>query len=336
MKVGSIALNMSLAGLLSVGALRLATMPIASSAPEVSPTAESVTPETVIDEAVGAQRLRLTLTLSAPEDLKVRQGDSVTQGQILSDRTRDRQRLDAQKQQLQIQIDRLKQPIPGPPPQQSIPQVAGLPVASFLDEVAAVEQAKLKVEAADRNVMQQQRMIDLLQSMPDAQLPESTIPHEEEVLAQLQQQADQARADQDLAEAKLQQAQSDRQYQEYLHSLEMSKRALQIQQQELERQNQLQQQQAEERNRSYQLAELEARMQQLDAQIISLASVRSPFNGTIQRIKWQGQNDQNLVVELVLMANSPGSSASSPGAIPDGSGNDSGGDDGTTSRGDGG
>lgn len=326
MKVGSIALHTTLVGLLSVGMVKLASSPAAIPTPEVSPTAESITSETAIDDLGGAQRLRLTLTLSAPEDLKVRQGDSVTQGQILSDRTRDRQRLDAQKQQLQIQIDRLKQPIPGPPPQQSIPQVAGLPVASFLDEVAVVEQAKLKVEAADRNVMQQRRMIDLLQSMPDAQLPEATIPHEEEVLAQLQQQADQARADQNFAEAKLQQAQSDRQYQEYLHSLEMSKRALQIQQQELERQNQLQQQQAEERNRSYQLAELEARMQQLDAQIISLASVRSPFNGTIQRIKWQGQNDQNLVVELVLMAHAPSASTSSPGTTSNGSGNDTGGD----------
>lgn len=164
--------------------------------------------------------------------------------------------------------------------------------------------------------MQQQRMLDLLQSMPSSQLPQATIPHEQEILAQLQQKAEQARADQDLAEARLHQAQSDRQYQEYLHSLELSKRSLQLQQQELERQNQLQRQQVEERNRSYQLADLEARLHQIDAQLLTLASVRSPFHGTIQRIKWQGQTDQNLVVELVLLAHS--ATPSGAGTVEDG------------------
>ncbi|HEY9664350.1 MAG TPA: hypothetical protein V6C65_38390, partial [Allocoleopsis sp.] len=258
------------------------------------------------------QRLQLTLTLSTPEDLKVREGDHVKVGQILSDRVRERQRLAAQQTQLQLQMERLDQPIPGPPAVQPIPEVAGLPPASFLDEVAAVEQAKLKVEQAERNVTQQQRLLDMLQSRPAEQLPEATLPHETEVLKQRQQELDQARADQQLAEAKLNQAQSDRQYQEYQHSLEMSKRAITIQQAQLQRQEELQRQQIEERDRSFQLAQLQSQMQQLETQLLTLSAIRSPYNGTIQRVKVQQQRDQNLMVELVLVAD-PAPNLSQPG-----------------------
>ena len=272
----------------------------------------SPTPQIVTGEKGSRQRLSLKLTLSSPEDLKVREGDQVKDGQILSDRLRERQRLEAQKRQLQIQMARLKAPIVGAPPARPIPEVASLPPASFLDEVAEVERQRVMVQRAESVVGNQQRMLDLLASMPAGQLPEATLPHEQEVLKQKQQELDQARAEMQLAEAKLAQAQQDRQYQEYLHSLEMSKRSIAIQQGELQRQEQLQRQEEQERDRSFKLAQLETQMQQLDSQLFSLSSVRSPFNGKIQRLVWQGQTDQNLVVELTLIADA-GSAASGEG-----------------------
>lgn len=266
---------------------------------KVSPTPQLMTGE--VNQS-GRQRLTLKLTLSSPEDLKVREGDKVTEGQVLSDRFKERQRLEAQKRQIQIQIDRLKVPIPGPPPARPIPEVAGLPPASFLDEVAVVERQRVTIRQAESIVGNQQRMIDLLESMPDGQLPEATLPHEQEVLKQKQQELDQARAEIQLAEAKLAQAQQDRQYQEYLHSLEMSKHTLSIQQADLQRQEQLQQQQEQERDRSFKLAQLESQMQQIDSQLFTLSAVRSPYSGKIQRVSWEGQNDQNLIVEVVLIA----------------------------------
>jgi hypothetical protein len=251
----------------------------------------------------GARLLRLKLTLSSPDDLRVKEGDSVSQGQMLSDRVNDRTRLEAQRKQLQLQIDRLKQAVTGPPPVRSIPELASLPAPTFFQEVAEVERVKLKADQSQRNKELQQRKLDLLQSFPKSELPEATIPHEQAVLDQRQRDVDQANSEVELARAKLGNAQNDRAYQEYLHSLEQSKRAIAIQQQELQRQEQLQHQQDQERDRSFKLAQLEAQRQQLNAQILSLSAIRSPYAGVIQRIKYEGQNDQSFVVELTLAVN---------------------------------
>lgn len=275
----------------------------------------AASPQVVTSDQAAPQRERLTLklTLSSPTDLKVREGDRVMAGDLISDRTRDRERLLAEKAQLQIKIDRLRQPIPGPPPARRIPEMAALPPTSFVDELAAVERQRVAVETARQAVVQQQRMLDLLSSTPSGNLPEETIPHEQEKLKQLQQAVTQAESELRFAEAQLAQAQAERQHDEYLHSLEQSKRAIALEQQQLERQNQLQRQQEAESTRQFQLAELEAKMQQLEMQLLSLATVRSPFSGRIQRISWEGQNDQNLVVELVLLADSgPSSDGTKP------------------------
>lgn len=283
---------------------------VGQSQAQTTPTSSPL-PSVISGESGNKRSLDIRLTLSSPDDLQVQEGDEVKQGQILADRTRERQRLNAQRKQLEIQIQKLAQPIAGPPPARQIPEVAGLPTASFLDEVAAVEQAQLKVQQAERNLTQQQRTLDLLQSMPDAQLPEETVPHETEVLQQRQQELDQAQAELQLSEAKLAQAQSDRQHEEYEHSLEMSKRAIAIQQSEQQRQTQLQEQQRQEQERAYQIAQLEEKMTALNAQLFELSAVRSPFNGVIRRIKYEGQNDSNLIVVLSLTADS--STSSGPG-----------------------
>jgi chromosome segregation ATPase len=261
-----------------------------------------------------AQRFKIRLTLSNSTDLKVREGDEVAKGDILADRTRDRTRLDAQKQQLQLRIARLKQPIAAPPPAKPVPEVAGLPPTSFLDEAAKVDQAKVKIKAAEAAVTQQQRMLDLLESTPNAELPESTIPHERQVLKQLQQELDQANADRELAEGQLSQAQTERQYQEYQYSLELSKRAIALQQSDLQRQEQIQRQEQEIKDREFQIAQLEGQVQAIETQLVQLSSVRSPFSGKIRRIKFEEQNDQNLVVELQLIANVDGKSNASGGS----------------------
>ncbi|HEY9662672.1 MAG TPA: hypothetical protein V6C65_29810, partial [Allocoleopsis sp.] len=144
MNLSFVVFNAITASLVSLGLVQLADHAL----PSASPSPPAITPSSEL--TTSPQRLQLTLTLSTPEDLKVREGDRVTVGQILSDRVRERQRLAAQQTQLHLQMERLNQPIPGPPPVQPIPEVAGLPPASFLDEVAAVEQAKLKVEQAER------------------------------------------------------------------------------------------------------------------------------------------------------------------------------------------
>jgi biotin carboxyl carrier protein len=268
-----------------------------------TPSPSVTTPSIITSDSTSNRRsLDVRLTLSSPDDLKVQEGDRVEQGQILADRTRDRERLEAQRRQLEIQMERLQQPIPGASPSRPVPEVAGLPPASFLSQVAEIERARLKVEQAERNLMQQQRMLDMLSSMPSASLPEATIPHETEVLEQRRREFTQAQADLQLAEAKLAQAQAERQHQEYVHSLEMSKRAIAIQQAEIQRQQQFQEQQRQEQERAFQVAQMEEKIAALNAQLFQLSAVRSPFSGTIRRIKYEGQQDQNLIVVLSFTA----------------------------------
>ncbi|NJL22870.1 MAG: hypothetical protein HC895_21895 [Leptolyngbyaceae cyanobacterium SM1_3_5] len=267
-------------------------------------------PNVITSEGSGSgQRLTMRLTLSAPEDLKVREGESVQQGQIISDRIRDRQRLTAQQRKIQLQIQQLQTPTAAPPPARSIPEVAGLPPASFLDEVATVERQRVMIQQQERAQQQQQRMLDMLTSLPSDDLPEATIPHETQVLAQRQQELDQANADLQLAEAQLSQAQAERSHQEYLHSLEMSKRAIAIEQGRLQRAEQLQNQQEQEQQRLFQIAQLEGQLSTIETQLFQLSAVRSPYSGTIGRIKFEGQADQALTVELTLVV-----SGSSQGA----------------------
>jgi DNA repair exonuclease SbcCD ATPase subunit len=301
-------LLLGIAGLTTV----LALLPSPLS-PRTFFTTAQTAPADSVPEAQ-TDRFKIRLTLSSSTDLKVREGDEITKGEVLADRTRDRTRLDAQKRQIQLRIARLKQPIAAPPLAKPIPEVAGLPPTSFLDEAAKVSQAQVKIEAAEAAVTQQQRMLDLLEATPNAELPESTLPHEREVLKQKQQELAQAIAELELAKGQLSQAQAERQYQEYQYSLELSKRAIALQQSELQRQEQLQHQEQEIKDREFQIAQLEGQVQAIETQMVQLSSVRSPFSGKIRRVKFEEQNDQNLTVELQLIANVDGKGSGSRAA----------------------
>ncbi len=283
----------------------------------VSAQAQPVPQPTIqLGEGVGSSRnLTLKLSLSSPEDLRVREGDWVMAGQVLAERVRDRLRLSGQRRELLLQIARIKQPIPAPAPLRSVPEVASLPAPSFLEQVAEVERMRLKAEAAQRNREAQQRKLDLLQSLPASEVPEAVMPHEQAVLAERQRQVDQANAEVSLAQARLVKAQHDRQYQEYLHSLEVSKREIALQQAVLQHEQQLQERTQQERDREFQLAQLNAQLQALDAQLQALSSTRSPYSGKIRRIKWTGQMDQTLSVELSLSM-AANSGVGSPGDRP--------------------
>ncbi len=82
--------------------------------------------------------IKIHLTLSNPQDLKVKPGDEVTPGQVLSDRTTERQRLLAQKKQLQLSLNKLDVPIPELIPPEAIPALGKLPPVSYQQEEANI------------------------------------------------------------------------------------------------------------------------------------------------------------------------------------------------------
>lgn len=257
------------------------------------PTATLPVANVITGEGIGeSQRFKVKLTLTAPDDLKVREGDSIIAGQIVADRVRDRTRLQFQKDSLTTEIARLRQMQSIP-----VPDVKALPGADFAEEAADIEATKHAAEEAMRAKEQQQRKLSVLQSMPAAELPEAVIPHEQLILDEKERAYNQAAAAIDLARGKLSKAQEQRRIKEYEHSLEMSKRAIAMQQQSLQSQGQL--------------ADLEARLSQVEISLSQLSAVRSPYSGRVQRIKFEGQSDQNLAVELTLVI----SSSSRPGAV---------------------
>lgn len=245
-------------------------------------------------------RFKLQLTLTAPEDLKVKEGDTVLVGQVLSDRTRERQRLENQRAQVEIQIERLKQsPIRPLAPKQAS-EMASLPPPNLLQEVAEIDRLQLTFQQVEQRWLQQQQKLAVLDSM-QAEIPPSTIPHEQEVGRQRERDVKQAKSDLELAKAKLERAKSDYQREQYLNSLESGKREIELERQRLEYQRQMQEWEKQERDRTFQLSQVNIQLQNLETQLNQLSQVKAPYAGKVQRIRWEGQNDKNLSVELTLI-----------------------------------
>lgn len=249
----------------------------------------------------GKKRFKLTLTLSEPADLKVREGDAISTGQLLSDRVKDRERLEAQKRAIEFQIQRLKLPIIKPlSPREAVP-IPDLPAPSYLQEEAEVDRQSVEAEIAAKNRDNQQRMIDAIQTLDADSVPPSTIEHERSKFAERDREFQKQISEQALAKGKLDKAKEKFSYEQYRHSVELSKRDLDSSRNNLEYQRQLQEFDKQTRDRAFQISEATTKLQSVETQLSALSIIRSPYNGTIKKIKWLGQSDRLITVELVML-----------------------------------
>jgi len=200
-----------------------------------------------------------------------------------------------------------------------------------LQESSAVNQAQVNVTKQQHLLDIQQRKIDAVTAMKD--LPPDVLLHEQEVLKQkesdlaqanveLQQaqakvetasseQADKlqrlteavekANSEHQLAISKLQTAHYKRAYQEYEYSITQARHAEERNQALQNHQRQLLEAEQHERDRSFQVAQIQAKIAESDNQLASLSVIKSPYPGTVQRIRFNGQNDKNLFVEVILV-----------------------------------
>lgn len=100
----------------------IAQIPLPSSSP--TPRAAPANP---ISPSSG-RLLKLNITVTSPEDLKVREGDTVSAGQILADRDKERARLTAQREQIQLSLNKIEQTeLLSPPKPLPVPDVQELP-----------------------------------------------------------------------------------------------------------------------------------------------------------------------------------------------------------------
>ena len=125
-----------------------------------------ITPLTPIPERrknrLEPRTIKIELTLSNPQDLKVKPGDKISAGQALSDRVSERNRLQAKKKQLQISLEKLNLPLTPIPQPRPIPEISPLPPVSYAEAEAAIKLKQQKLTVAERAIAFQQKKIDSL------------------------------------------------------------------------------------------------------------------------------------------------------------------------------
>jgi hypothetical protein len=260
------------------------------------------------------RRLQIKVSVADPADLKVAEGDRIRAGDLIADRAIQRQRLEAQKRQLALTLQRLQTAtITAPMSPAPVPAIAALPSASYLEEQAAIERAKVAVDQAERSLNQKQQEIEYLQTL--ANLDPLVLEHEQAKLAELQQVHTAAVRDYQLAAGRLGKAQDDQAYREYQHSLAQAERVQQANQDALLFQRQWAEYEQRLRDREFQVAQTQMKIDEVDNALATLAVVRSPYSGRVRRIKWLGQNaDGSLSAEVTLVIRTD--SGPGPDSVP--------------------
>jgi hypothetical protein len=223
-------------------------VPVAESTPAISPRKNQVPRE-----------LKLKLTLDDPADLKVKQGDRIQKGQILSDRTSARKPLEQQRQAIRLKLEHLN-------------ASAGAGSVSFAVEQAKVRQAQVRVQQAKEVIA----LFKTNSPWTDYALASLPLYKESTQISQLTIKVQDAEAELWLAVAQLQDARENKQ-----------KKTI-------------------GQDTSGQQVLLMAQLKDVEARLDGVGVVRSPYNGTVKKIKWVGQVNQELTVELTIsLENSP-------------------------------
>ncbi len=88
-------------------------------------------------------RHTITLVLSQLSDLKVEEGQRINVGEIISDRTSERTKLQAKKQRLEASLTRARLPLR---------ELKPVPVPKFQSELAALKQAQFNLDVIVREI----------------------------------------------------------------------------------------------------------------------------------------------------------------------------------------
>ncbi|HHP7231927.1 MAG TPA: hypothetical protein ACFCUY_13850 [Xenococcaceae cyanobacterium] len=286
-----------------------------------------ITPLTPIPERIKnrlePRTIKIELTLSNPTDLKVKPGDKISAGQVLSDRVSERNRLQAKKKQLQLSLEKLNLPLTPIPQPKPILEISPLPPVSYAEEEAAIKLKQQKLTEAERAIALQQKKIDSLTqlnstskvrevrgdrekgSKPNLKL---ILEHERANLANLEAARQSAQIQLEVQESKLTTAKEQRAYIEYQRQLEQTRRAIAVEQQQQAIASQKSERERMLAEREYSQAQIETQIQTLDYQIHQLSTVTAPYEGTIEKVKWTGQSDHNLTAVVTLSVNSRQSS----------------------------
>jgi hypothetical protein len=281
----------------------------------------SPTPETRKNR-LEPSSIKIELTLSNPQDLKVKPGDKVSAGQTLSDRISERNRLQAKKKRLQLSLEKLNLPLTPIPQPRPIPEISPLPPVSYAEEEAEIKFKQQKLTEANRAIALQQKKIDSLTQLnaksvtgKDNKASPShwgtgggdiklILEHEQANLKNLETAKQSAQIQLEVQESKLTTAKENRAYIEYQRQLELSRRVIALSQQHQSLQQTESERQILLAEREYSIAQIETQIQEIDYQIEQLSTVKAPYEGTIKKVKWTGQSDNTLTALVTLAVTS--------------------------------
>ena len=148
-----------------------------NSVAQVETTPTTITDSNTTESLQSPKRLRITVNVDNPEDLKIEEGQEIAKGQIIADRTRERQRLESQKQQLIISLTKLQSStITKPLPPLTSPEIKPLPPNSYLEEEAAIARSKSSVAGMGEKINDKQQITPYLISEKQAEVEAAKVP----------------------------------------------------------------------------------------------------------------------------------------------------------------
>lgn len=229
------------------------------------------------------KRHRIQVQVVSLNDLKIAEGSLVAVNQIISDRTDERESLEAQRNQIDISIKQLSA---------SMSKVAELPPPNFAVQEAAIARIKSEIELTDGKPslpatpapffrFKDEKLRQLLEPSKIDKIAEG-IRTEASEQAKVSESKAKLALELNQAIAALDKAQSDQQHQQYQHSLNLIR------------------QQSEMQRQQYQVASLVAQKQEIESKLREITQIKSPVAGKVRRIKNLGQKDRQINLEVVI------------------------------------
>lgn len=229
-----------------------------------------------------SKRHRIQVQVISLNDLKIAENSEVAVNQIISDRTDERQSLEAERDQIDSAIKQLLIPAS---------KLAELPPPNFAVEEATIAQLKNELYLLQSRPPESQA--ETLFRFKDKKLQKLLEPEKlEKVATKIQESANnqvkmaEAKAkiagQLNSAVAALNKAKSNYQHQQYEHSLNLVK------------------QQSEFQRQQYQVASLVGNKQEIEGKLREITQIKSPVAGKVRRIKNLGQKDRQINLEVVI------------------------------------
>lgn len=231
--------------------------------------------------------IKINVNIGKRSDLKVKTGDKLKVGDVLTDRSSERAALEEQRKQLNFSLEQIA--ASGRAARKPFDK---LPNVSFDEADAQIRRAETLVSKLNERAKRQRLKLAQMEKM---NLPESVMAHERALLAELEAEIKAAQSETDLTKAQLKTAREKRRFDEFQNNVRVEKDTADYQ-------------------KNLQIAainsaNINSQIVVIDSQLQRLGIVRVPFSGIVERINWEGQKENEISVVIYFTVGDSGASA---------------------------